>query len=76
MGLEVMVPIWINRHKYCNCVWVVFGCKSCSMEGLLGVIFSRGVDLDLSWPPCAAKKNLMEGNLHHQMGQNFNNFFS
>ena len=36
----------------------------------------RGVDLDLSWPPRAAKKNLMEGNLHHQMGQNFINFFS
>ena len=41
---------------------------------MVGVL-SRGVDLDLSWPPCAAKKNLMEGNLHHQMGQNFINFF-
>ena len=40
------------------------------------VVWPQGVDLDLSWPPHAAKKNLMEGNLHHQMGQNFINFFS
>ena len=29
-----------------------------------------------SWTPRAAKKNLIFGNLHHQMGQNFINFFS
>ena len=29
-----------------------------------------------SWTPRAAKKNLIFGNLHHQMGQNFVNFFS
>ena len=37
---------------------------------------TRGVHLDLSDTPRAAKKNLMEGNLHHQMGQIFINFFS
>jgi hypothetical protein len=38
--------------------------------------FARGGDLDLSYSLRATKKNLMEGNLHHQMGQNFINFFS
>ena len=37
----------------------------------------HGGDTPLSiWTPRAAEKNLIFGNVHHQMGQNFINFFS
>ena len=42
MGMKVVVPVWIRCYEYCNCIGVVFGCKSCPMEGFLGVIFLCG----------------------------------
>ena len=44
-----MVPIWVRCYKYCNCVWVVFGCKSCPMEDLLGVFLCMWVGIPVPY---------------------------
>ena len=50
LGVDVMIPIWINCYKYCNCVWVILGCKSCLVEGLLGVIFCMWMGIPIAVP--------------------------
>ena len=50
MGMRVVVPVGVNYYEYCYCVWVVFGCKSSPMKGLLGVIFCMRVGIPISYP--------------------------
>ena len=38
-GLRLWYQMWNNCYEYYNYVRIVFGCKSCPMKGLLGVIF-------------------------------------
>jgi hypothetical protein len=50
VGMEVVVPVWISSYEYRNCVWVIFGCKSCPMKGLLGVILCMGMGIPIPYP--------------------------
>jgi len=50
MGMKVVVPVGVGCDEYCYCVRVVFGCKSCPVEGLLCVCFCMRVSISVPYP--------------------------